>query len=220
MRRRGANEEIQLLSTSFLDLLCCGLCSVVLLWVLAGSGQKARPDEPFGYVQVGQTGNWHWRTVELWSPEGKRKYLDINRSLGPAELAKECTAAKSQLGLTVFVRKGSVGANDFAGLLMLAADRNTTDLEARVVFADECDVDNDLHVIQVTGQSGPQRIEDAVVYLPGGSLQKARSSDAQLESRYQKHVRGAVPHQAGRELTLSFRVRGGRIAYTPPAAVK
>lgn len=65
-RRRSA--EIQVFSLSFLDLLCCALAGVVVLWVLLERPEPpAKPPEPFAIVSVSQFGGAHLVKLEVTS---------------------------------------------------------------------------------------------------------------------------------------------------------
>ncbi len=220
MRRRQATEEIQLLSTSFLDLLCCGLCSVVLLWVLTGSREKSSPDEPFGFAQVGQTGYWHWRAtaIAVTSRDGKvkPKPIEMNAGQDGTTIEKQEMEARKH-GLTVFHRKGA--DKGFAGMIILATDRNTADMNVRVSFT-PCPIDYDIHAIRVLMHSGSQQAEDAFVYTEAAALERALAPrNAVLRQRYAQTVRRALPVSPGTSgAELRFEVKGGRIRYVPPLA--
>ena len=221
MRRRPPPEDIQLLSTSFLDLLCCGLCSVVLLWVLTGSGRKAPPDEPFGFVQVGQNGVWHWASAEVSPDDGKTWPYKLTNERSPIRQPRrdDSAAVKTKLGLTIAAHKGGDKNDEFSGLLILAADRRTAKLRVRVTFS-ACGIKGGIHIIRVTGQSGPRPIEDAFLYTEKEALDEALNADSATRDKYGKSVRvnipGAISQQS--KTSLTFDVTGGLITYKAPDA--
>ncbi|WP_149495347.1 hypothetical protein [Roseiconus lacunae] len=64
--RRRTREEIEVFSTSFLDLLSCGLAAVVLLWVLLErSPPPVEEVDRFSFVSIKQFGYLHLATVTV-----------------------------------------------------------------------------------------------------------------------------------------------------------
>lgn len=62
---RRRRSEIQLFSTSFLDLLSCSLAAVALLWVLVGTPTRERPRPRFAVLTIRQTLNNHFSSLRI-----------------------------------------------------------------------------------------------------------------------------------------------------------
>ncbi|QDV17770.1 hypothetical protein Pan153_24250 [Gimesia panareensis] len=95
MRTSRGNRDIQIFSTSFLDLLFCSLAAVVLLWVLLQPPERLEQPKIFSSLTVKQSGFFHLATIKVLNDRGD-EITSINRLW--EEFKKQGTKTSNERG--------------------------------------------------------------------------------------------------------------------------
>lgn len=247
MGKRRVREEITIFSTSFLDLLFCGLAAVVLLWVLLDPPTVAQEPYRFQYVTVRQKGLWHLAEVRISSgptltrlhttlppgttdvpnhrPGGFEGSLATLGAFDPNQypeytIAKydDCKRELESLNIVFNVSDGT--KNGFAGSLLLGADERSERRLVTIVFRKCGDTE---HVIRLFSQSDSGRSECAFMF------QCDPMSPSEVEALIldkptgRRRVIGNVQRDGGNDmevLELTFEVDAGRIRLRTPVAMR
>jgi hypothetical protein len=212
-------EDIQIFSLSFLDLLCCSLASVVILWVLTGRSQPAHPKSMFAFAQIRQRGIWHFAGMEAHSNDGSIFYMrrpgsTVNFEGTEKDPDQFRLDAERQFGLLATMRGPD---SDFAGQVLLGATDRTKPAEL-VVFFEQCQADSDLHTIVVDIESRSTQAEHSFYFtredLFKSAVQKAAAAGLGPASY------PLVPKPSGTDvLQLAFSIDQGTIQFVPVATI-
>lgn len=224
-RRRSA--EIQVFSLSFLDLLCCGMAGVTILWLLTTQGEEAYEETRYGYIHVWQSGVWHLnprlggQVIARDLRDGRE--VDLLDAAASAPYCESIGLLFSVTQENMVAAAGGLDRSIPAGRMTVGFDRKTKPLELLVRPA-ICRAPNDIHTIHVLIETQARRQRDAFVFTDRTSLNTAHSaasgsSDPATISFSRTVAAMPVPATDPNRNRTEFRfiIRGGRVRYVAAA---
>lgn len=214
-------------TTSFLDVLFCGLAGVIVMWVLVGRAEPVVLTSPGGFVRISQDGDWHLQGIHLTeSGTGAHTFVPTGKVVDVKTwLADEVTGAfLTRCGLTFAFSKPKDGT--IAGQMVLGWLSEDVEVDCQFWFS-RCQAGSDLHTISVNLLTADLKELETFIFQDeekldvawGKATIAARSSVMRVVEPATEHPAGAwCPNNRNKHdlIAVRIRIRGGHATYIGP----
>ena len=203
---RKQTQEIKVFSLSFLDVLCCGMIAVMVLWMLIQRSDSPNEEVSSGFIEIWQSEFAHFDKANI---EGVDETGILTGTVNKPFDIFDAAFQKKAKFLSSFDSDGSGGVG---ARLNLIFKKDTLPFRLKVKF-DTCRSANRIHTAHIRIQTQGKLFSDSFVHTQDAKLASALLPTSTLTNEdrlsYEYEVDPAKPE-------FEVLIGNGRYTYVKP----